>query len=137
ALLDPDSDEILGTSVWGTAELATSLDLLIRTVFTAGMRLTVVMEEMPPGAFGELARKLERVRREILEIVQLTYEIPVIHVTPGEWKPSRVARTTKVPWKFNDSPVMIHQKDAVRMGRYVIDRERRSDRHGAAVVAAG
>lgn len=123
ALLD-DEGEILGTTVWGTAELEDALDLVIRTCFTNGIRLTAVIEKMPPGMYGELATKLERVRQIITKLVTDTYEIPTVHVAPGEWKPSRIARTTPLPWRFNNSPVIIHQKDAIRMGRYVIEKEK-------------
>ena len=93
ALLAEDGS-ILGTSVWGTAELRESLDLLIRKTFTSGYSLAAVVEEMPPGAHGPIARKLEAVRRDIEVIVCETYEIPTARITPGEWKPSRVARTS-------------------------------------------
>lgn len=126
ALLDRNGGDILGTSVWGTHELERSLDILVRTCFTAGIELTCVIEEMPPGAFGDLARKLERVRGQIKRIIEETYEIRTVRLMPGEWKPSRIAKTTQVPWKFNDSPLMVHQKDAVKMGRYAIDKEARA-----------
>ncbi len=127
ALLDPDSDEILGSSVWGTAELKGTLDLLIRTVFTAGARLTAVIEKMPnTGRMGPLGQKLEQVRRDIYGTITDVYEIPVRVVAPSEWKPSRVARVGKarLPKKFNGSPLTPHQRDAILMGWYVIDKER-------------
>ena len=126
ALLDPKSDEILGSSVWGTGELKETLDLLVRTCFTAGMRLTCVVERMPQaGKAGPLGAKLEAVRRDIMYVVQEVYEIPTRTVAPSEWKPSRVARLGKphLPKKFNGSPLTPHQRDAILMGRYVIDRE--------------
>lgn len=127
ALLDPDSEEILGSSVWGTAELKDTLDLLVRTVFTAGMRLTCVVEKMPnTGRMGPLGQKLEQVRRDVYGTIQDVYEIRTVVVAPSEWKPSRVARTGKarLPKKFNGSPLTPHQRDAILMGRYVIDREK-------------
>jgi hypothetical protein len=81
---------------------------------------------MPPGHYGPLGTKLEAVRRDIAEIVVETYEIPVTPCAPGEWKPSRVAKTTKVPGRWKKSPLMTHQKDAIRMGRYVIDKRGRA-----------
>lgn len=127
ALLDDDG-EVKGTSVWGTAELKTSLDAVIRMCFTAGYELTVVEELMPKiGGMGGHAAKLQEVLDTIHRLTRDTYEIPTIEVMPGEWKPSRVARTTTVYWRFNNTPLMIHQKDAIRMGRYVIDRERNAD----------
>lgn len=126
ALLDPNSDEILGSSVWGTGELKDTLDLLVRKCFTAGMRLTAVVEKMPnTGKMGPLGQKLEEVRRDIYGTITDVYEIPVRVVAPSEWKPSRVARLgkPKLPKKFNGSPLTPHQRDAILMGRYVIDRE--------------
>lgn len=117
-----DDGKILATSVWGTDELQPSLDQLIRAVHAAGTTITAVVEKMPPGVFGELARKLERVRATIMNEVETVYELPVYEIAPGEWKPSRVAKTTKVPWKFTNGPLVIHQKDAIRMGRYAIDK---------------
>ena len=122
AVLD-ETGKVLATSVWGTAELKVSLDVLIRQVFTSGHELEVVIEKMPQtGGLGLLGQKLEVVRREINDIVSETYELPVTYVLPGTWKPSRVARTTKVPGRFKGTPLMTHQRDAVRMGRFTIDR---------------
>jgi len=124
ALLD-DEGRLRGTSVWGTAELKEALDILIRMSFTAGYTMTVVEERMPSaGGLGELARKLEAVRADIRKIVEETYELPVIWVTPGEWKPSRAARMTKTPPKFNGTPLMTHQKDAIKMARYAQEARR-------------
>lgn len=125
ALLDPVRDEILGTSVWGTGELKQTLDLLIRKCFTAGMSLEAVIEKMPnTGKMGPLGQKLEAVRRDIYGLIEDVYDIPVTVIAPSEWKPSRVARTgkAKLPKKFNASPLTPHQRDAILMGRYVIDR---------------
>jgi len=125
ALLD-DAGEIQATSVWGTAELKQSLDILIREAHFAGYSLTMVIETMPSaGRMGALGQKLEAVRRDIMSIVAETYEIPYVSVMPGEWKPSRIAKTTRVPSRFRDTPLMVHQKDAVKMGRYVIEKVRR------------
>ena len=121
AVLD-DQGQIMATSVWGTGELKTSLDLLIRQAFTSAYTLDAIIEKMPnTGRMGLLGQKLEKVRRDIMDIVENIYEIPVTFVLPGTWKPSRVARTTKVPGRFNKTPLMTHQRDAVKMGRYVID----------------
>ncbi len=117
ALLDANGD-ILGTSVWGTAELEVSLDAVIRTAHLSDMTVTVVIERMPPGRLGLLEQKLASVKRTIDRIVRDTYELEVVEVLPGTWKPSRVARTTKVPPTWQGTPLMVHQKDAIKMGRY-------------------
>lgn len=121
ALLAADGS-IMGTSVWGTGELAKSLDLVIRQAFTAGYKLTVVIERMPnTGKMGVLGQKLENVRHIITNALE-TYELHYKLVAPGEWKPSRVAKTTVIPKRFKDTPIVIHQRDAIKMGRYIIDR---------------
>lgn len=125
AVLDDDGD-IIGTSVWGTAELHDTLDLLVRSMFSAGYRLEVVVEEMPHvGGAGQLAQKLEAIRRDIMHTVQGVYELEVHVVAPGTWKTSRVARTAILPREFEDEPLMTHQKDAIKMGLYVIERNTR------------
>jgi hypothetical protein len=123
ALLD-DTGAILGTSVWGTGELKVSLDAVIRTAHLSDMTLTVVIERMPPGKLGLLEQKLGAVRRDIDAIVRGTYELETIEVLPGTWKPSRVARTTEVPREWQGTPLMVHQKDAIRMGRYAMEAAR-------------
>jgi hypothetical protein len=120
ALLD-EHGELLGTSVWGTAELKTSLDAVIRTANLAGMTLKVVIERMPPGSLGMLEQKLAAVRRDIDSVIRDTYELPIHEVLPGTWKPSRIARTTTFPSSWQGTPLMVHQKDAIKMGRYFID----------------
>lgn len=123
-----DDGEVMATSVWGTAELESSLDLLVRRVFSAGYAVHAVVEQMPAaGRSGPLARKLEAVRQTIRKVLVDTYEIRVTHVTPGEWKPSRVAKTAPQVWKWEGESTTIHQRDAIRMGRYVIDRETRKE----------
>jgi len=116
-----DNGALLGTSVWGTSELKLSLDILVRQCHVTGYDVTVVIEQMPyVGNASALAKKLDAVRRDIMSIVKDTYELKIVMVTPGEWKPSRVARTTQCPSWWNKTRVMVHQKDAIRMGRYVI-----------------
>ena len=65
-----------------------------------------------------LARKIEEVRRDIAFIPEETCEITVISVTPGEGKTSPVARTTNLPTRWLKNPLTIHQRDALKMGRY-------------------
>jgi phenylpyruvate tautomerase PptA (4-oxalocrotonate tautomerase family) len=125
ALIDSDG-ELRASTVWGTHEVKESLDTLVRALHLTGYTITVVIEKMPPGSYGQLAAKLERVRRDISMIVEETYELPVVMIAPGEWKPSRVAKTTSVRgWRFDSTPMMTHQKDALRMGRYYLDKVQR------------
>ena len=116
-----DDGAVMGTAVWGTHELQEALDLLIRQAYSAGYALDVVIEEMPnTGANGPLGKKLEWVRQQIKSVVTDVYELPTHHILPGVWKPSRVARTAELPRTWREEPLMIHQKDAIRMGLYAI-----------------
>ncbi len=125
-LLDDDG-ELRATTVWGTAEVKDSLDTMVRALHISGYRIEVVIEKMPPGSYGQLGVKLEAVRRDIMSVVTETYELPVTMIAPGEWKPSRVAKTAEVKsWRFAGTPMMTHQKDAYRMGLYAIDKRRRT-----------
>lgn len=118
AVLDDDG-KVVATSVWGTEELAMSLDLLVRALFTHGFTVTCVIERMPQiGGMGLLGQKLESVRRKITGVVVDTYELAVVSIPPGEWKTSRVAKTREIPWHFAGTKMMEHQKDAIRMGWY-------------------
>jgi len=110
ALLD-ERGNILGTSVWGTAELKTSLDAVIRTAHLSGMTLTVVIERIAPGK-GLLEQKLAAVVRDIDYVVRETYELDVIDVSPGAWE------ATPVPAAWQDTPLMSPQRAAIRMGHH-------------------
>ena len=126
ALLDDDG-KLRATTVWGTAEVKASLDAMVRALHISDYRIEVIIEKMPPGSYGQLGAKLEAVRRDIMSVVEETYELPVTLIAPGEWKPSRIARTAAVKsWRFNGTPMVIHQKDAYRMGLYAQDKRRRS-----------
>lgn len=117
-----DDGRLIATTVWGTAELENALDAVIRQANTADTRLTVVVEAMPSvGRMGALAKKLEAVRKVIYAVLH-TYDVRIIEIAPGEWKPSRVAKTIVVPRKFNETPLMIHQKDAMKMTAYAISK---------------
>jgi phenylpyruvate tautomerase PptA (4-oxalocrotonate tautomerase family) len=125
-VIDADG-ELRATTVWGTAEVKDSLDTMIRALHLSGYKIIVVIEKMPPGSYGQLASKLEAVRRDISVVVEETYELPVVYIAPGEWKPSRMAKTVNIKgWRFNGTPMMTHQKDAFRMGRYYLDKAQRS-----------
>jgi hypothetical protein len=126
AVLD-DAGELRASTVWGTGEIADNLDAIIRGLHISGYGVHVVIEKMPPGSYGSLAAKLEDVRRVIYSIVQDTYELPITAISPGEWKPSRAAKTAVVKsWRFAGTPMMTHQRDAFKMGRYAIDKASRA-----------
>ena len=120
ALLDDDGD-VLGTAVVGTHDVRKTLDTLVRVMYTKGIVLDVIVERMPNvGRMSGLSAQLEFVRKEIAAVID-TYELRVTLVAPGEWKPSRVARTTQLPRKWQGQSLTEHQQDAIRMGRYVME----------------
>ncbi len=122
AILDSKGD-LRASTVWGTHEVKETLDVLIRSLHLTGYAITVVIEKMPPGSYGQLTSKLEAVRKDIEYVVVETYDLPVVYIPPSEWKPSREAKTAAIKaWRFNGSPMMTQQKDAFRMGRYYINK---------------
>jgi hypothetical protein len=124
AVLDWDG-ELRASTTWGTEELATSLDALIRGLHLTDYVVEVVIEAKPPGSYGHLGAKLDEVRRRIDYIVRETYELPVTVLKPSEWKPSDAAKSAVVKgWRFAGTPMTTHQKDAFRMGRYAVERRR-------------
>lgn len=102
--------------------VARTIDEVIRMAHRLEYALDVVIEKMPgAGKMGHLASRLEVTRQEIRRVVIDVFDLPVMVVPPGEWKPSRVGRQ-KREWKRGTSQ---HQKDATTMALYVIDRESR------------
>ena len=119
-----DDETLLATSVWGNADVKESLDKLIRVLHSRNFTLRATVEKMPrTGGISPLGQKLEIVNHEIREILDI-YEIPTTYVLPGTWKNSRPARVFKVPRKWRDDTVVIHQRDAMRMGAYQLWKEK-------------
>lgn len=128
AVLDARGD-IMATTVWGTGELRQSLDVLVRYLHTHGYQTHAVIERVPRNEKASpIGAKLEHVRADIMGLIDDTYAIPYALVMPGEWKPSRVARTTKLPKEWRGDELTQHQKDAILMGRYVLDAIHRQPR---------
>lgn len=116
-----EDGEEKGSGNLGVDEVKPILDTLVRALHRDGMKLSVVVERMPAsGGMSERARQLERVRADIREVID-TYELPTVEIAPGEWKTSRVARTTALK-RGRYSP---HQRDAIRMALYHADKESR------------
>ena len=120
AFVRDEDGEVIGSANLKPDSLAEKLDETIRRFHRAGYTLTCVVEIMPRyGKMSPLSAALESVRSVILEVVEGTYSLDVFRVTPGEWKPSRVARTTALR-RGHYSP---HERDAIRMALYVRARE--------------
>jgi hypothetical protein len=120
-----DDGAILGHGTLKPDEVSAGLDKIVRGMHRTGHAITVVVEKMPAtGGMGHLASTLERVRQDVREVVSDVFDLPVLQVPPGEWKPSRVARANA--WKRNgDVRLSTHESDAIRMTLYTIDRETR------------
>ena len=115
---------IVGTGIFHVDDLESGLDTLVRGMHRAGYSLTVVIEEMPRGGrMSQLSARLEQIRQTLGKVLADTFELVIYYVTPGAWKPSRVGRQFKMPQEFGGKPLVIHQKDAIRMGYYFIDKK--------------
>lgn len=116
---------ILGTGVLTPEEVETHLDAIIRGMHRAGYSLIVVVERMPAiGKLGSLAGRLNQVLFSIRKVVEQTFELTIHEVAPGEWKPSRVSRKTRVPLTFGGKKLVTHQRDAIRMALYFVEKEK-------------
>lgn len=119
-----DDCKLLASGTFDENTVYEGLDKLIRGLHRSDRTLTTVVERMPrTGGMGELAQRLERVRGLISEVTDEVYDLPTFGtVAPGEWKTSRVAKTTKVP----DTARTQHERDAYLMTCYAIDKEQRN-----------
>jgi len=113
-----DNGEVLGSGNLPVSDLERGLDELVRGLHRSGHAIDAVVERMPRvGGAGKMAKQMEDVWRALYVVVEATYEVPYLFVAPGEWKPSRVARTTKL--KRGMTP---HQRDAIRMTLYMMEK---------------
>lgn len=112
-----DDGGVLGTGNMEEARVESTLDTLVRGMHSSGVALDVIIERMPrTGQMSELGETLERVRSHVHRVVVETYELPTRLIPPGEWKPSRAARTTKL----KRGKYTTHQRDAIRMALYAM-----------------
>lgn len=120
-LTDPDG-YLVATTNWTQDNLGQSLDVLIRHLHLEGYTLHAVVEQMPRSG-GRSEDALDQVRRTIHETLVEVYEVPTIYVAPGVWKPSRVARTAVLPKEWDEKRLTTHQKDAIKMGCYALEKK--------------
>lgn len=120
AVIDSEG-ELRASTTWGTEELSTSLDALIRGLHISGYSVEVVIQALPPGSYGSLGLKLAEVRRRIDYIVRETYELPVTMVTSKELRGSAAAVKG---WRFGGAPMTPEQRSAFRMGSYAHKRRK-------------
>jgi hypothetical protein len=115
-----DDGRLIGSGTFEPEVLAASLDHLVRELHRGGYCIEVVVEQMPrTGGVGALARALDSVWQSLYGVIDSTYELPYVLVSPSRWKPSRVARLTEIPGGFT-----VHQADALRMTRYEMNRRK-------------
>ncbi len=115
-----DDTKVLGRGVFSEDQVYGGLDELVRGIHRSECAVTAVIEKMPgTGKMSDLQQRLERVRRLITEIIEEVYEIPTVLISPGEWKTSRVARTTHPNAKTQ------HEIDASLIALYAMLKEAR------------
>lgn len=120
-LSDPDC-YLLATTNWTPDNLGQSLDVLVRHLHLEGFTLSAVVEKMPRSG-GRSEDTLDQVRRTIHEVLVETYEVPTTYVPPGVWKPSRIARTAALPKDWEGKRLTTHQRDAIKMGCYALEKK--------------
>lgn len=122
AVLSDPEGYLLATTNWTPDNLEQSLDVMVRHLHIEGYTLSAVVEKMPRSG-GRSEDDLDRVRRTIHMVLEETFEIPTQFITPGEWKPSRVARTAVLPKEWEGQRLTAHQKDAIKMGAYALEKK--------------
>lgn len=122
ALVSDDGD-VLGSGNFDEEHVKDGLDTLVRVAHNDGMALTAVVERIPrAGGASRLGHRLDYVVGVVREVLSDVYALDLIEVTPGEWKPSRVAKTIRFSYKKGRTN---HERDAIRMTQYVRERESR------------
>lgn len=113
--------ELRASTVWGTHELKETLDSLVRALNISGYTVVAAVEALPSGSYGNLRPKLEAVRADIDWVLTDTYDVPIVTVAPREWKSSPEAKAAAIKsWRFDNTPMTTEQRDAFRIGRYVL-----------------
>lgn len=107
---------ILATGTSDAEDLGEMLDETVRSVHREGYRLLAVVESPPTGR-TYLGDDLDVVQRTVAHWLQGVFGLVPTYITPGEWKPSRVARRDS-----SRSGISAHERDAIRMALYYIDR---------------
>ena len=105
-------------------DLGAALDTIVRAHQLAGHRVEAVVEKTPTPTSGALAVELDYVRRTVIHWLIEIFELPTEYVLPGTWKTSRAAVTAALPAEWLGRPLSTHQRDAISLAYYVIERER-------------
>lgn len=114
-----DEGVLIGSANLHHETVGEDLDELIRRVHRGAHTIDVVQERLPRVGNGSLANTIAAVQQAIYEVTVDIYELPKHEVLPGEWKPSRVAKTFRPTLSKSMSA---HEKDAACMTKYVIER---------------
>lgn len=115
ALLD-EIGSIIDTGNCTPEEVGPTLRRTILEWHRRGHMIRGAIEKFPLAPNGKLANELRSVVLSI-EAIFLGSGINVTRVTPGVWKTSSIPETQKT---WADKTLTPHQRDAIRMGRYVL-----------------
>lgn len=117
--------KVVGTGNIPPIAVADSLDTIIRGAHRQGYALSGVIERVPNvGGNSPLSVELDDVIRQVYNVLVEVYDLPTTMPLPGEWKTSRIAKTIK-PSTLWDGKLTQHQKDAILMTIYAIDKAAR------------
>jgi hypothetical protein len=127
ALVRVSDRKVVGTTTADAEDLGEKLDQTVRSIHRDGYRVLAVVEQEPHGRTYQ-GDDLDVVRRTIAHWLQGVFGLVPTFIEPGQWKPSRVARAAKFPALRSTSTgrpyrMSTHERDAVRMALYHIDRE--------------
>lgn len=115
AVLDRDGG-IIGTGSLGALQIDQGLDWIIRRAHLADRTLEAVLERMSPSrGEGHLAHELEFIRRTILGQLWV-FELRAVEASPGE------VRGPDAPLEWRGGRLAFHQRSAIRLGRYYLDK---------------
>lgn len=123
AVID-EKGKVVGTGNLRPEDVEESLDYIIRLFNRNRTKATVVVEDFPPQGTGDLAGRLNEVLRSIDKVLEV-YEIKAQRVTPGVWKTSAQGIAPVLLKEWEGMPLTAHQKDAIRMAKYVLARSKK------------
>ena len=116
-----DDGSVRACGNWKPEDIDVAMEHMIRAVNRSGHELEIVIEQLAVGRQGPLATTLAYVTRTIDNIVAL-YDLPVYRFPPGEWKTSSAGRLPLGVDFWDGQTLTPHQKDAIRLGRYRLQR---------------
>lgn len=107
---------ILESGNWIPEDVGSGIDGILKQRTRQGHEVIVGVETFPLFPAGTLAMTLRAVVATI-ESVLTRYRIIPERVSPGVWKTSSIEES---PRFFGDKKLTPHERDAIRLGRFVI-----------------